>query len=512
MTFIQAIILGIIQGITEFIPVSSSGHLVIIPFLLGWELNQIYIFAFNVLVQIGTLSAVLFYYRSDLVEIGQSILEGIKNKRPFENAAARTGWLALLAAIPAGAIGLAIRNQIKSAFNNPATIPYFLLVTGALLMLAEFVGKRNKGLEKINPYDAVWIGVFQILSLFPGISRSGSTIAGGMTRNLTRKASGQFSFLMAIPILAAAGVIGIIELLRIPELTSFLPVLVTGVVTSSIVGYFAISWLLGYLNNHSLLPFAVYSLSLAATVFLFSSFAPIQLFQMGSINRPSETTYQIAVDPELEWMMTVLNNCSDEGQGADILILQAKWDENVFKEKDLYISFGDVADISEDVFLIGFDYIVPVVHPQNPLLSIPIELFADIYSGKITSWGQIKQTCESCFSSDPQDPDNPFQLWIFPEASATGKKVLKEWLNGTNFTTFAAISPSSKTMRQAVSLDENSAGFLPAGWVDARVKEIQIMKPAENYARLPIIAVSPTEPPANLKSWIVCVQTSFSGE
>jgi len=121
MTIIQALILGIIQGITEFLPVSSSGHLVILPFLLGWDLPKEQIFTFDVLIQIGTLVAVVVFYWKDLIQIARSMLLGIKNKKPFGEIQAKTGWLAILATIPAGFVGLLLKDRIEDAFSRPAT-------------------------------------------------------------------------------------------------------------------------------------------------------------------------------------------------------------------------------------------------------------------------------------------------------------------------------------------------------------------------------------------------------
>ena len=224
MTLLQALILGIVQGLTEFLPISSSAHLVLVPHLLGWNLAEEFVFPFDVLVQLGTLVAVIVYFRKDLVEIITAVFRGIRNRKPFEETPARIGWLAVLATIPAGILGLLFKDRVESAFNSPIATSVFLLVTAGLLLAAEFIGKRTKDLEKLTWLDALWVGVFQAISIFPGVSRSGSTIAGGMTRNLDRKSAGQFSFIMAIPVFLAAGLLGFKDLLAIKTfLLTFLP-------------------------------------------------------------------------------------------------------------------------------------------------------------------------------------------------------------------------------------------------------------------------------------------------
>jgi len=264
MTILQALILGIIQGITEFLPVSSSGHLVIIPFLLGWDLPKEQIFPFDVLIQIGTLIAVIVFYWKDLTQIAHSMILGIKNKKPFNEIQARTGWLAILATIPASLAGLFLKEHIEDAFTHPAAAGALLIATAGIMAASEKIGKKSRNITTLNSLDAVVMGIFQAFSIFPGISRSGSTISGGLLKNLDRKTAGRFVFLMAIPIMGAAGLLSLFDLIKIPNLSQFLPVMAVGFLTAGIVGFFAIRWLLGYITNHSLLPFAIYCLILGS--------------------------------------------------------------------------------------------------------------------------------------------------------------------------------------------------------------------------------------------------------
>jgi undecaprenyl-diphosphatase len=263
MSLLEAIILGIIQGITEFLPVSSSAHLVIIPFFFGWNIPEEQAFPFNVLVQIGTLLAVIIYFWKDLTAIASAFITALLQRRPFATPSARMGWYLILATIPAGLVGLLIKDVIEAAFNSPIATAFFLYGTTFLLIFSEQIGRRDRPLEALNWKDALWIGCGQILALFPGISRSGSTIAAGMTRHLERPAAGRFSFLMAVPIMLAAGLSATLDLLDTPNLDTFLPVMAAGFVTSAVVGYFSIRWLLSYMVNHSLRAFAFYTGTLA---------------------------------------------------------------------------------------------------------------------------------------------------------------------------------------------------------------------------------------------------------
>ena len=270
MNIFQAILLGIIQGITEFLPISSSAHLVITPYLLGWKLDKAVIFPFDVLVQLGTLLAAIIYFRRDLWEILSAVWAGLRSGKPFESQKARLGWFLVLATLPAGILGILIKDQVEAAFHSVQATALFLLVTAVLLLIAEKVGKKNRTLDALTWKDALWIGVAQAISLFPGISRSGSTITGGMTRHLDRPSAARFSFLMMIPVMLAAGVLSVLDLVDMPNFTSYLPAIAAGFAAAAVVGYLAIRWLLGFLTRRPLYVFSIYCAALAAVVLLVS--------------------------------------------------------------------------------------------------------------------------------------------------------------------------------------------------------------------------------------------------
>lgn len=263
MSLLQAIILGIIQGITEFLPISSSGHLVLAPFFFGWDLPPDQVFTFDVLVQMGTLVAVLVYFRKDLADIITGFVKALAARKPFGEPNARMGWYLILATIPAGLLGLSIKDLVEAAFQSPLATALFLFVTAALLLISERLGGKQRQLQSLTWKDALWIGCAQALSIFPGVSRSGSTIAGGLSCNLERPAAARFSFLMSIPIMLAAGVLAGSDLRNISDLMIFLPNIIAGFLTAAVVGYLVIKWLLAYLAHHSLRVFAIYCAALA---------------------------------------------------------------------------------------------------------------------------------------------------------------------------------------------------------------------------------------------------------
>ena len=271
MSILQAIILGIIQGLTEFLPVSSSAHLVLVPFLLGWNIPPEQAFVFDVLVQLGTLLAVFVYFWKDLLAIISGFIRALLSGKPFGDPQARMGWYLILATIPAGIFGILIKDQVEQAFSSPILTAVFLYVTAALLVISERVGKRTRPIESMCWKDALWIGTAQAISIFPGVSRSGSTIAGGISRDLERPAAARFAFLMSVPIMLAAGLLASLDMAEIPDLVSFLPMVAVGFIAAAVVGYLAIRWLIAYLMRHSLKSFALYCIVIATVTLLVSA-------------------------------------------------------------------------------------------------------------------------------------------------------------------------------------------------------------------------------------------------
>lgn len=264
MTLLQAAFLGIVQGLTEFIPVSSSGHLIIARHLLGLPAEDGQAFIFDVLVQLGTWLAVIIFFRHDLLEIGGDMLAGLRGK-PGPHA--KLGWLVLLATLPAVVVGWLVQDNAEQ-FAGLQVTAIFLLLNAALLVTAEWFDKRKREMEDLKTSDAVWIGFSQVLGLLPAVSRSAATLFGGMTRNLRRRQAARFAFLMAVPIMPAAAVVALMQFDAVPEARSLLLPIGVAFVAAAAVGYLSIRWLLHYLANRSFYPFAIYCTVLAALVLL----------------------------------------------------------------------------------------------------------------------------------------------------------------------------------------------------------------------------------------------------
>jgi undecaprenyl-diphosphatase len=258
LSLFQAFVLGIVQGLTEYLPVSSSAHLVLVPWALGWEFDPDAAFAFDVLVQMGTLVAVIAFFRNDLVHMLRAILQALVHREAIQDPYVRLAGLLVLGTIPAVIAGVALKDIVEAAFGSPLATSGFLLVTAALLFVAERIGKRLRPLESATWKDAVWIGLAQALALFPGISRSGATISAGLVRDLDRPSAARFSFLLSIPVMLGAGLLALGDLAALPSAAAYVPAVLVGFASAAIVGYASIRWLLGFVTRHSLAVFSAY--------------------------------------------------------------------------------------------------------------------------------------------------------------------------------------------------------------------------------------------------------------
>lgn len=256
MTIWEAFILGIVQGATEFLPISSSGHLVLLPTIFNWPAVSLALVA---IVHQGTLLAVLVYFRRDLWQIIKAVWQGLAVRKPLATADARLGWYILAGSIPAAIAGLTLESFFEEAFGTPAVAAAFLLLTAVFLVIGERMLSGRKRIENITLTDAMVVGLFQMLALFPGVSRSGSTITGGLLRGLDRAAAARFSFLLGIPAILGAGLLSTFDLLQADDLGSQIPLLIAGFVAAAVSGYLCIHFLLTWLRSHSLYLFAGYT-------------------------------------------------------------------------------------------------------------------------------------------------------------------------------------------------------------------------------------------------------------
>jgi undecaprenyl-diphosphatase len=261
MTWFEAIVLGIVQGLTEFLPISSSAHILVLSRIFGWGDPGA---AFTAVSQIGTETAVLIYFRHDIVRIisawGRSLARPALRRDPD----ALLGWYVILGTIPIVILGLAFTEQIETVARNLWLTATMLAVFGVLLGLADRFGRKEREIVAIRPRDAVALGFAQALALIPGVSRSGATITMGLTLGLTREAATRYAFLLAIPAVLGSGFYEATRIGDDPQVDWGQTIVATAIAFA--VGYAVIAWLLRYLRTGSYLPFVAYRLGLAALI------------------------------------------------------------------------------------------------------------------------------------------------------------------------------------------------------------------------------------------------------
>ena len=264
---IQAIVLGLIQGLTEFLPVSSSGHLIVVPALLGWDDPFIDSLAFSVMLHVATLLALLLYFQADWRRLIPAGLAAIRDRSLRDDPDRRLGWLLVVATIPAVIAGLLLNDAIETIFREPRLVAATLVVGAVLLWLADRVGSHSKGMSGVTIPVAFGIGAAQALALIPGLSRSGISISAGLFAGLDRPTAARFAFLRATPITAGAG---LWELRKVVtgEAGVDLPLvpLFTGMLTALVAGIAAIAVMLRFLRSHGTGVFVAYRIVLAAVV------------------------------------------------------------------------------------------------------------------------------------------------------------------------------------------------------------------------------------------------------
>jgi undecaprenyl-diphosphatase len=266
MDALQAIVLGIVQGLTEFLPVSSTAHLRIVPAFMGWEDPGA---AFTAVTQLGTMAAVLLYFRADLWRIGRTWLASLRRPELRPELDARMGWYIILGTIPIGIFGLVFADQIESGARDLYLIGTTLIALGLVLLVAERVGRRDRSIADITRRDGILIGFAQALALVPGVSRSGATITAGLLLGFDRESAARYSFLLSVP---AVVVSGLFELRKIgDEDGAGLGPTLLATLCAFVVGYASIAFLLRWLAHHSTVVFVVYRVVLGALVIALAS-------------------------------------------------------------------------------------------------------------------------------------------------------------------------------------------------------------------------------------------------
>ena len=259
MTVFQAVILGLVQGLAEFLPISSSAHLVLTPWVFGWSDPGL---SFDVALHVGTLVAVLWYFRAEWVKLTQSAIALLRTRKADTEEKRRFLYL-VVATIPAAIGGILLEDYAETTFRSPALMAVTLMVMGVVLWAVDRYAVKDRALSSLGLRDALLIGLAQVLALVPGVSRSGSTMTAGRALGFDRQSAAVFSFLMSMPVTAAAALLKVPDLLRTEGITT---TLVAGVISAGVSSWLAIAVLLRYVSRHSFGVFAVYRLALGVVI------------------------------------------------------------------------------------------------------------------------------------------------------------------------------------------------------------------------------------------------------
>jgi len=264
LNLLEAAVLGIVQGLTEFLPISSSGHLRIVPALFGWEDPGA---AFTAVIQLGTMAAVVVFFRADLVRIAGAWLRSLRDRSRRRELDARLGWYLILATIPISIFGLAFADQIENGARDLYLIGAMLIVFGLALLVAEQLSRRRRDLSSIGGRDALVVGFAQALALVPGVSRSGATITAGLLLGFDRVAAARFSFLLSIPAVVLSGLFELKGVLDgSAEGAAGAAPTAVATLLAFVTGYASIAFLLRFLTTHSTAVFVAYRVLLGAAV------------------------------------------------------------------------------------------------------------------------------------------------------------------------------------------------------------------------------------------------------
>jgi undecaprenyl-diphosphatase len=264
MSIFEAIVLGVVQGLTEFLPISSTAHLRIVPAFVGWEDPGS---AFTAVIQLGTTLAVLIYFRQDLWRIARAWVASLRAGGARHSQDARLGWYIVLGTIPIGIFGLAFKHDIENGARDLYLIGTMLIVFGLVMLAADRSAKQERDIESMTPRDGLFVGIAQALALIPGVSRSGATISAGLFRGLDRESAARYSFLLSTPAIVLAALFELKGIVDGSEHTGASTAdLLVATFFAFVVGYWSISFLLRFVTRHGLTPFVVYRLGLGALV------------------------------------------------------------------------------------------------------------------------------------------------------------------------------------------------------------------------------------------------------
>lgn len=269
ISVVQALILGLIQGLTEFLPVSSTGHMRVIPAFLGWPDPGA---GMSAILQLGPIVAIIWFFREDLLRYIAGIQRSFKKgvMLPKDDSDARLGWYVIIGTVPLVLAALVLEKKVDTIFRSLDVVAWSLILLAIVLLVVDVMSKRTRKVEDVTLADTIFIGVAQVLALIPGASRSGCTITAGLLRGLDREAAARFSFLLSIPAITLAGLYKLLKAVKAHELHGVVVPSVIGAVVAGVVAYVVIKWFLKFLGeeNHTTLPFIIWRIALGVIILI----------------------------------------------------------------------------------------------------------------------------------------------------------------------------------------------------------------------------------------------------
>ncbi|HCU98816.1 MAG TPA: undecaprenyl-diphosphatase UppP [Chloroflexi bacterium] len=490
MTILQAMLLGVVQGITEFLPISSSAHLVLIPYWLGWSFDLELEFAFNIFLHVGTLVAVVTYFRNDIKKIVYEVVKGIWLRKPFESDDSKIGWLILIASVPAGAVGLLSTDLFMSMLDNPTVVASLLIVTAISIIFAEvYSSSYRRPLREISWKDSLLIGCFQALAIFPGISRSGITIVGGVFRRLSYKTAARFSFLMSIPVMVGAGLIAVKEVSANEAVLDYWPAIFVGFVSSVCIGLLSIHWLLRYLRNKTMRFFALYCLIVGLLGLLVGCSPAKEVAQKPIVN------HIIGVTDVTGDFVKKINNQALYSDKVRVKTYASH--RQLMKAISAGgVEAGIVFDVPRDNSLVSYPLavtsIIVVVHPDVGLDDLSKDSLKSIFVGEADNWIEVGGN------------DIDIQPIVSEEGDAARLVFQKTVLDNENLSSRSVVIPEDNLVLQYVNNTAGSVGYVWEGMLDQESKQISV-NTTEGLERL-IYSVSYEEPSGSLRDWLNWIQ------
>ena len=461
MSALQALLLGLIQGVTEFAPISSSAHLVLVPWLLGWEVPGL---AFDTTLHLGTLAAVLVFFHSDFLRLGLAFLASIRERTLAGEPERKVAWALLIGILPAAILGLLFEDFFASLFLAPIWSASFLLVTGLILLFSEWRGRLEREMKEITFLDSLLIGLAQGCALAPGLSRSGMTMGIGIWRGLKRGEAARYSFLLATPVIFGAGLLQLLRLMANPPSSGALEGLALGFLVAAFSGYFCIKYLLSYLERGRFYPFVAYCWLLGGGI--------LAAILAGSYGRAEPVPPPPIVMAGSDCIRQLGEELAESYAQAHPALFHIKSGGMEAGLKALREGRVDIALVSRELereegegllaMVIAQDGLAILVNPANKLDSLSLEEVRTIFEGRILGWEEVGgEAGEIMVTSyeDGSEVHRAFEEMLMGERRVTPR---------------AIVVPDGEAMIEWVAKHPQAIGYASMGYLGPGVKALQL--------------------------------------